>query len=373
MKTSLPMFVLLALASSPVLAQSINVDFGEPPNGPSPTYAAAGLAGVWNSLRCDHSVPNPGPHAVDDFMVDLQGNPTAVRLHQYGGTALVTSDDPATTGDDEKLLDDALFTYSIPLKTCLFFNGLENGTYEVLTYAFVPNQPQVTNRVFIDFTPGNFLTSGAFPGSHQLGVTYTRHIVQVTSGFMGPHAGLPDGGDTGIGSALNGIQLRKLSCAGCTAFCFGDGNGTACPCGNSGLGGHGCQNSLGTGGAQLTASGTRSVAGDTVRLTVAGLPASTSVLFFQGTTPEGGGQGFAFGDGLRCAGGAVIRLGLRTASGGMVELGSGVAGDAPLSAAGAVPPGGGTRHYQAWYRNSASFCTSAPYNLSNGMTIPWLP
>ena len=40
------------------------------------------------------------------------------------------------------------------------------------------------------------------------------------------------------------------------SFCFGDGTlATACPCGNVGLAGRGCQNSASTGGALLSASG----------------------------------------------------------------------------------------------------------------------
>jgi hypothetical protein len=36
-----------------------------------------------------------------------------------------------------------------------------------------------------------------------------------------------------------------------------------------------------------------------------------------------------------------------------------------------VPVSGGLRTYPSWYRNSASFCTSATFNLSNGLAIQW--
>jgi hypothetical protein len=39
----------------------------------------------------------------------------------------------------------------------------------------------------------------------------------------------------------------------------------------------------------------------------------------------------------------------------------------------AVPVGGGTRCYQAWYRNTQNFCTSATYNDSDGLGIVWSP
>ena len=35
------------------------------------------------------------------------------------------------------------------------------------------------------------------------------------------------------------------------------------------------------------------------------------------------------------------------------------------------PSGGATRSYQGWYRNAAAYCTSATFNLSNGLRIDW--
>jgi hypothetical protein len=29
--------------------------------------------------------------------------------------------------------------------------------------------------------------------------------------------------------------------------------------------------------------------------------------------------------------------------------------------------------YQAWFRNSAAYCTSSTFNLSNGLRATWLP
>jgi hypothetical protein len=31
------------------------------------------------------------------------------------------------------------------------------------------------------------------------------------------------------------------------------------------------------------------------------------------------------------------------------------------------------RTYQAWYRNSAAYCTASVFNLTNGVQIDWLP
>ena len=135
------------------------------------------------------------------------------------------------------------------------------------------------------------------------------------------------------------------------AFCSGDGSGTACPCGNAGATERGCANSFPTFGALLSANGLASVAADTVVLTASGVPATTSVLFFQGTAQQNGGLGTVFGDGLRCASGSVIRPARRPRAAVLASYPTG--GDSVVSVRGLIPPAGGMRFYQAWYRNAA--------------------
>ncbi len=150
-------------------------------------------------------------------------------------------------------------------------------------------------------------------------------------------------------------------------FCFGDGSGVACPCGNSGAPGSGCANSVIAAGAYLGATGTASVSADSVVLTGSGMP-NSACLYFQGTTQL---AGTAFGDGLRCAGGSVTRLGIKSNAAGTSSYPIGT--DFPISVQGAVGAGGGNRTYQAWYRNAASFCTASTFNLTNGTAISWTP
>jgi plastocyanin len=155
-----------------------------------------------------------------------------------------------------------------------------------------------------------------------------------------------------------------------TPYCPGDGSGTACPCANnSAVGAHaGCLNSLGSGGT-LTATGTPSVSADSVVLAGGAMPDS-SALYFQGTTQVAAGAGGAFGDGLRCAGGSVVRLGLKTNAGGASTWPSG--GDPALSVKGGATAGS-TLNYQVWYRNAAAFCTASTFNLTNGYSVTWTP
>jgi hypothetical protein len=153
-----------------------------------------------------------------------------------------------------------------------------------------------------------------------------------------------------------------------TPFCFGDGSGTACPCGNAGATGNGCANSLFAGGANLAASGTASLGADTLVLNGSSMP-NSSALYFQGTTRVGAGAGAVFGDGLRCAGGSIIRLGTKMNAANQSSYP--VAGDPPISVRGAIPGAGTVRTYQVWYRNAAAFCQPETFNLANGVEVTW--
>jgi plastocyanin len=154
-----------------------------------------------------------------------------------------------------------------------------------------------------------------------------------------------------------------------TAYCFGDGSGTACPCGNNVTTPTGCKNSD-LRSARLRALGTPSIANDTFVLSMSGTTEGGSVLLFQGTTQVNGGAGALFGDGLRCAGGSVLRLGIETIAFGYTTYPQ--AGDLTVSVKGAITAGQ-TRTYQAWYRDAPSTCTSAHYNTSNGLSVLWQP
>ncbi len=160
------------------------------------------------------------------------------------------------------------------------------------------------------------------------------------------------------------LDLNTLA----TPFCFGDGTGTACPCGNSGAAGNGCASSVNANGANISVSGNSSLSGDTLLLSGSGMPDS-SALYFQGTNQQAGGAGVVFGDGLRCAGGTVVRLKTVTNVAGASQYPQG--GDPSVSVRGLVTTPG-TRTYQIWYRNAAAFCTPSTFNLSNGVSVSWV-
>ena len=96
------------------------------------------------------------------------------------------------------------------------------------------------------------------------------------------------------------------------------------------------------------------------------LPAGQPALLFAGLNQVQGGNGAHFGDGLRCAGGAVKRLGIVAASAsGNAQWGPGL-----LQPAGWLP--GDTRRFQVWYRDpSGSPCGNA-FNLTNGYELSFV-
>jgi hypothetical protein len=183
---------------------------------------------------------------------------------------------------------------------------------------------------------------------------------------------LASGTATIVGSTGAGNLQGLVYIPGDTPFvpyCFGNGTGTACPCGNSGASGNGCANSLNPSGARLSASGNASISSDTVTLRGSGMP-NSSALYFQGTSQQMFGAGSVFGDGLRCASGTIIRLGTKANVSGMSQYP--VAPDFTVSVRGQCAPGD-ARNYQIWYRNAAMFCTVSTFNLSNGLAVTWVP
>jgi hypothetical protein len=165
---------------------------------------------------------------------------------------------------------------------------------------------------------------------------------------------------------MSGRYLTKFAGANpnFVPYCAGDGTGTACPCGNNSPVGNdeGCLSSLGVGG-KLVGAGNASIASDTVVLTGTQMP-NSSALYFQGTTQTS----TPFGDGLRCAGGSVIRLATKANVGGASQYPD--VGDPSISVRGLIAAPG-VREYQIWYRNAAAFCTPSTFNLSNGLEIIW--
>jgi hypothetical protein len=178
--------------------------------------------------------------------------------------------------------------------------------------------------------------------------------------------GIPDSCDIAAGAPdlnANGIP-DECEQDGGTVFCVGS---SGCPCGNNSNPAQnaGCKNSTNLGG-KLVGSGTTSVSLDGLQLTATNMTGLVAV-FFQGT----GVVNLTYGDGHRCMGGPLIRIGKKSISGGSATYPTGA--DPLISVKGNVPLSGNVvRYYQTVYRNNGGPCGSG-FNITNGISVVWGP
>lgn len=365
MRTLAAVLLLSASAS----AQSFNIDLGGS-GVPSPGYVgAAGYPpGGWNESPLPGVGPwNAVPLGGGTPLISTTGLATGVTITSTATTSSFASTGGTLTGDDRELMLDGEVT-APGVTTTYTISGLSQGQYTVYTYAWNPEDQSALTRVtmLISVDPA-FDVGGPWNGSpHAFRTTFAYQESPVSPGGT---IRLTVEGVGGPG-VVNGFQIRGSPSG--ASFCWGDGSGTACPCGNSTLRPRGCGNSVHVNGAELTTYGIPRVSHDTLRLDAFGMPPSTNGLFFQGTSQVAAGLGVPFGDGLRCVGGTIVRLGIFTAgpTGGASNP---QAGGAPLSVAGSVAAGD-VRHFQVWYRNAdPAWCTPATFNLTNGVTVVWQP
>ena len=252
---------------------------------------------------------------------------------------------PGDVGKTFRFTFDAkLGNLSAPSTAQAFIKVIDNNTFQL-------SDIQVVNTTNLPTTWGTFSIEATI-GAGQVGHFFQIGFSNVASNFVSS------------GVFYDNVDLAEVLPPPGNAYCFGDGSGTTCPCGNPGAAGEGCANGTGS-GAILGVSGSVSIgAGDAV-LEGSQLPNNQPVLFFQGDNAVNGGAGILFGDGLRCAGGNVIRLQVRTANA------SGLASTTVnVSSKGAVSMGD-TKRYQAWYRDPAGSPCGNAFNLSNGNEITW--
>jgi hypothetical protein len=180
---------------------------------------------------------------------------------------------------------------------------------------------------------------------------------------------------TQAGGGIDSVGIAKwISCdSSIEPFCPGDLTLASCPCQNFGQAARGCDNSLATGGAQLSASGATTP--DSLVLTSSHeLPTALSI-FLQGNAETPFVE--PFGDGLRCIGGQLLRLYVKGALNGTAiapRLGDPSISTRSASLGDPISPGS-LRYYQVYYRDpSPTFCpssTGGTFNVSNGMRIAW--
>jgi hypothetical protein len=314
--------------------------------------------GLWNSA----GGTNPNGDAID---LDLTGQGVQFAGFQLSLDVLFNSstqkfddwisftiDDGSlyhfvTNGGPSGLMPGVTFTGPTSSENITNTAVLNDGNWHTLALTVVASGPDALFEYFVD---------GVSMGTnmHLGGASMNLVHVQVGGRYDGLHNRYMSGGIDDV--------ILSTGPAPSNAFCFGDGSGTACPCGNTGGAGEGCANSSGA-GAILSEQGSVSVGADDLSFAGSNLLANQPALLFVGVNAVNGGSGSLFGDGLRCAGGSVVRLGVQVPDGG----------GAASWAAGMQPAGGwtagDTRYFQLWYRDPSGSPCGNGYNLSNGVGL----
>ncbi|MBK8180304.1 MAG: hypothetical protein IPK67_15720 [Planctomycetes bacterium] len=193
-------------------AQAINLDIGQYNGAPSAAYgAASGQAGHWNRLL----VQGGGP------LLDLTGAPSGASVVATDALHFAFGfDNPNTSGDDELLVDgghDGALT--------LLFTGLNDGEYNVYTYAFPPdNRTSYFTAVAVtgSLDPQQIVGGADWTGAHVLGETYALHRATVIGGSLEIVCNVST-----LYATVNGVQLEPTSFAPVT-YCTAKVNSLGC-------------------------------------------------------------------------------------------------------------------------------------------------
>jgi hypothetical protein len=152
-----------------------------------------------------------------------------------------------------------------------------------------------------------------------------------------------------------------------------------CPCSNPPGGPtRGCDNSSGTGGAVLSASGVTSLSSDSLVFTTSGEKPSALSIVLQGNAFLPGGA--PYGQGIRCVVGTLKRLYSKSAVAGSITAPDFGAGNPSVSAQSAAKgdtiQAGQSRWYMVYYRdpNVLGGCpASSTFNATQTGMVTWAP
>lgn len=190
--------------------QSLNIDFGAEAGVPASDYAAAGLAGVWNSVHQPWEFPPPdavGPIA----LVNLAGQPTAATVTATNTLGTFDAQPTGPTGGDAALMNDGLIGHSPDITQSILISGLQNGLYRVITYTWVWPAELFGMVAFVEGSSVFQSVGGPWPGALTVGVTHMVHIVEVKDGTIALDvAGAGPGSFFNGNNLIQGLQLWKI-------------------------------------------------------------------------------------------------------------------------------------------------------------------
>jgi Tol biopolymer transport system component len=184
---------------------------------------------------------------------------------------------------------------------------------------------------------------------------------------------------TGDTNGATDVFVRDRSYAPFTSSCDpGVAGVLGCPCSNPpSASGHGCDNSSGTGGAIVWASGVAYLSADSLVFTTDLEPPTALSIVMQGNA--GIPAGVPYGQGVRCLGGTVIRrLYVKPASAGSITAPDFAAGDPQVTVRSAekgdVIQPGQSRWYLVYYRDPIVLggCpASSTFNATQTGRVDW--
>jgi hypothetical protein len=303
-------------------------------------HAAAQGWGVFTGSLPGESVDNSLAISLDTYTNGSWGDPNANHISIHTGGVGDNSQDES---------------FSIGRATAGI--NMNNGAVNTLRISYVPGTLEVyLNGVLQLSVPYDFNSGGTWVDSGT--PVGGLNLIGGSSAYVGFASG--------AGGALEFREVHSWSFASGggpgVSFCSGDGSGSSCPCANTGGSGLGCANSSGA-GALLVSGGTASALSDDLTFGASGLLPNQPALLFSGLNAVNGGAGTLFGDGLRCAGGNVVRLGVRVPdANGDANWGPGLGAVGGWTA-------GDVRRFQAWYRDPANSPCGTAFNLSNGLEV----
>jgi len=307
-----------------------------------------------------------------------------VAVDFYGPTAVLQMTADETSPPGSAIDHDAP---SSPESQLVGWTGPGQGIGDIRAHASDPTPPypalvtlvnQLNPITWVDPSdPPMFIAHGTNDTTVQTNQSTRLSAALFAAGVPHDHRAVPDAAHSlttpvftaAIAFARARLDGTALPDAG-LPFCFGDGSAGPCPCGNTSFAGAnmGCRNSLMV-GSNLSAIGVPSVSADSLLLRGDSMP-NGPVVFLQGTHRNFAGLGTTFGDGLKCLSGSVRRLGSKVSALGWTSFPG--SGDSPVSVTGLATPGT-TLYYQLWFRDTSTYCTSAPWNLSNALMVNWGP
>jgi Tol biopolymer transport system component len=176
------------------------------------------------------------------------------------------------------------------------------------------------------------------------------------------------------------IFIHDRLATGFTSLCEpGAGGVLPCPCGNPPSGpARGCENSSSTGGASLTASGLAYLSAGSLAFTTSNEKPTALSIVLQGRASIP--TGVAFGQGVRCVGGPLLRMFVKTATHGGITAPDLAAGDPTIPARsralGTLIRAGEEHFYFVYYRDPTVLggCPStSTFNSTQTGRVSWWP